>query len=486
MCLTCPPVFTRSLRLPVLSIVGGRTCQTRSLQLTVLNIFGWPPKGGTLNTMHVENWRRIEHIVPFAFSFLLPYLEFWQAVLLCLAAIFYALFVSFRFETTRESERASRFTTGKFFYALSILITILLFFPDTGVIAAGWAALAIGDSFANMAGRRWGRARLPWNPKKSWVGTAAFLAVSIPSCYGALLWHGAWAPALMFCASMAMLAGAVVESLPAVLNDNLTLPIVSSSVLAWLLSSQPFEWSSSESWVVACAVSGGFALAAGLLGLIRWSGALAGGLLGAIVFFCIGPAGFAELLLFFSIGTACTFWGFRQKARSAIAEPNRGRRGVGSTLAKGVLAVLLALGHTLEGPGQVWFAVGFVAALATATFDTVATELGQIYGKFPCNPWTRNRVTPGTEGAVSIQGTLLGFAAALPLVLVPVYGGWFGTTTALICWFAALTAGMIESLLAARTRGLPELNAATRGHWLNFFTTLIGAAIAMMAKAWLE
>jgi uncharacterized protein (TIGR00297 family) len=460
--------------------------------------------------MNVESWRRIEHIIPFAFSFLLPYLKFWQAVLLCVTAIFYALFISFHFETTRESERTSRFTTGKFFYALSILITILLFFPDTGVIAAGWAALAIGDSFANMAGSRWGRARLPWNRKKSWLGTLTFLVVSIPSCYGALLWHSASArhpahvlrlfetssgfsisarypsPALILCVVLAMLAGAVVESLPAVLNDNLTVPIVSSSVLAWLLSSQPFEWSSGQSWILACAVSGGFALAAGLLGLIRWSGALAGGLLGAVVFFCMGPAGFAGLILFFSIGTASTFWGFRQKAKSEIAEPNRGRRGVASTLAKGALAVLLALGHNLEGPGRAWLAVGFVAALATATFDTVATELGQIYGKTAHNPWTWKRVTPGTEGAVSIQGTLLGFAAALPLVLVPVYGGWFGPGTALICWISALFAGIIESLLASRTRGLPEVNAASRGHWLNFFTTAVGAALAMMGKFWLD
>src|SRR5688572_29815180 len=314
--------------------------------------------------MNVENWRRIEHCVPFAFSFLLPYLKLWQAVLLCLTAVFYALFISFHFETTRESERTSRFTTGKFFYALSILITILLFFPDTGVIAAGWAALAIGDSFANTVGSRWGRTRLPWNREKSWLGTLTFLVVSIPSCYGALLWHGAVArhpgPALIFCASMAMLAGALVESLPAVLNDNLTLPIVSSSVLAWLLSSQPFEWSSGQSWILACAVSGGFALAAGLLGLIRWSGVLAGGVLGAFVFFCLGAAGLTELLLFFSIGTASTFWGFRQKAKSGIAEPNRGRRGIASTLANGALAMLLALAHDLEGPGRAWLAVGFV------------------------------------------------------------------------------------------------------------------------------
>src|SRR5688500_5478310 len=120
---------------------------------------------------------------------------------------------------------------------------------------------------------------------------------------------------------MALLSGAVVVSLPAVLNHNLTLPIVTSSVLPWLLSSHHFECRSDLSWILACAVSGGFALAAGLLGLIRWSGALAGGLLGALVFFCIGPAGFAELLLFFSIGTASTFWGFRQKAKSGTAEP---------------------------------------------------------------------------------------------------------------------------------------------------------------------
>ena len=44
---------------------------------------------------------------------------------------------------------------------------------------AGFAAIALmcgGDGLADIAGRRFGRAKLPWNRNKSWVGSLAMFA----------------------------------------------------------------------------------------------------------------------------------------------------------------------------------------------------------------------------------------------------------------------------------------------------------------------
>lgn len=439
--------------------------------------------------MQIEDRRQVEHILPFGFSFLLFYLSFWQAVVLCLAALFYAFFISFHFATTRDSERASRFTSGKAVYALSVLFAILLFFPETGVIAAGWAGLAVGDSFSNLAGRRWGRKRLPWNSSKSSIGLLAFLLTSIPAAYGVLLWHQVEArngsATLLFFAALAMLVGALLETLPAVIDDNLTITLGSAAVLALLLSSQPLKWGPAQNWSMAILVSAGFAVSARWLGLIRWSGALAGALLGALVFGSFGVAGFAQLLLFFVLGTAATLWGFHHKEKRKIAEPHGGRRGAANAVANGAVPALLSLAHLIDGPGRFWLAVGFSAALATAAFDTVATELGQVYGKTPRSSQNWRRVSPGTPGAISIQGTLSGAVAALIVVLITAMAGWFGYWTAVLCWIAAVLGGLMESLLAARSLRLPELRTTARRHWMNFFNTLIGAAIAMMAAFWL-
>jgi uncharacterized protein (TIGR00297 family) len=57
------------------------------------------------------------------------------------------------------------------------------------------------------------------------------------------------------------------------------------------------------------------------------------------------------------------------------------------------------------------FAVG-LAALAEAAADTVSSELGQVIGGRPRLITTLRPVEPGTDGAVSLAGTLAGAAAA--------------------------------------------------------------------------
>ncbi len=57
------------------------------------------------------------------------------------------------------------------------------------------------------------------------------------------------------------------------------------------------------------------------------------------------------------------------------------------------------------------FAVG-LAALAEAAADTVSSEIGQVLGGRPRMITTLQIVEPGTDGAVSLAGTLAGIAAA--------------------------------------------------------------------------
>jgi uncharacterized protein (TIGR00297 family) len=57
------------------------------------------------------------------------------------------------------------------------------------------------------------------------------------------------------------------------------------------------------------------------------------------------------------------------------------------------------------------FAVG-LAALAEAAADTVSSEIGQVLGGRPRMITTLREAEPGTDGAVSLAGTLAGIAAA--------------------------------------------------------------------------
>ena len=191
-----------------------------------------------------ESKRQIEHMLPVGFAFLLRYLTLTQAVLCCVAALAYGLFISPRINRSgiREDEAARGFSIGKVYYALVVLALILIFRNRMHIAAGAWAVLSLGDAASNLAGRAWGRKKLPWSRDKTWIGLAAFV---LPSWAGSLVlvyWTAgglnvalpeAWI--VVAGCGLAAAAGAVVESLSLPVDDNLTSPLAAAGVMATFL-----------------------------------------------------------------------------------------------------------------------------------------------------------------------------------------------------------------------------------------------------------
>ena len=139
------------------------------------------------------------------------------------------------------------------------------------------------------------------------------------------------------------------------------------------------------------------------------SGAIAGWILGCVIIIGGGPPLYVALLAFFIIGTLATKLGYARKARAGLAQEKGGRRGAAHAFANVGVAAICAV--------ACWRGLGFVplfmgiAALATAAADTTASEIGQLFGKRAFLPLSFRRVERGTEGAISIEGTLAGIVA---------------------------------------------------------------------------
>ena len=107
------------------------------------------------------------------------------------------------------------FVTAPIFFALGIMFTLLLFPPLVSYAAI--AVITLGDGFATLFGKTIGRHVFPYNKGKKIEGTIfGFLLASLG--------------ASMFVSPLKALAGAavgmIVESLPAPINDNLTIPLI--------------------------------------------------------------------------------------------------------------------------------------------------------------------------------------------------------------------------------------------------------------------
>jgi uncharacterized protein (TIGR00297 family) len=106
--------------------------------------------------------------------------------------------------------------------------------------------------------------------------------------------------------------------------------------------------------------------------------------------------------------------------------------------------------------------------------DTVGTEVGQAIASPTALLPDLRRVSPGTDGAVSVAGTLAGLAAASVLAAAGFATTLLTALGAVAVVLAACLGTVLESLLGRA--GAPW--RVSNGHVLNFVNTLAGAVAA--------
>jgi uncharacterized protein (TIGR00297 family) len=223
--------------------------------------------------------------------------------------------------------------------------------------------------------------------------------------------------------------------------------------------------------LAALAVTALFAVIAYALGMVSRGGALGGFVVGTAIYASLGPQGFAALALFVVGGSLLTRLGYGRKRRSGTAEAAGGRRGARNALANCGVAVACALLYALTSSDAL--AAAFVASLGAAFADTAESEVGQLYGRTPRLITTLGKVPPGTDGAVSLAGTLAGIAAAaltaalgLTLDLVN------GPASMLLVVLAAFLGTVVDSFVGA-------LAPRVGNELTNILCTLAAAALVV-------
>ena len=422
-----------------------------------------------------EDLRQLEHGLPLAFAFLLPYVDYRLILGLSLLSFFYAAFVSPRWirVTTRDSEREAGFSPGKLYYAFGIMMLLLLFRERLHLAAAVWAVLAVGDAVSNLAGRRWPWFPLPYNREKSLGGFIGFFLAAAVGSWTLLVWNLPQAGVgsnlkLAACCLFGSLVCALAESLPNLVDDNLVIVVVGAGVFPLLLGVPDLIPELAAPWSHAVGINFLLAGLAVTVGWISWRGAAAGVVLGIGVYLSAGPAGHVVLCLFFFLGGFCTWLGRGRKEALGVAEANLGQRGVANVLSKGLVAGILAL--LFFWTDSTVARVAYTGALAAATMDTDATEIGQWLGRAPRDLRSFKPVPVGTPGAVSLAGTLAGLAAALAVSSVPVLWNWVPGPALAAVAAGAIAGNGVESWLAGAGRDAPG-----RHQMLNLYNTLAGA-----------
>lgn len=432
-----------------------------------------------------ELLRKLTHL-GFGFcAVLMAWLSTWQTAAVALAALLFNWLVLPHVGGKSIARDGRGYDAGILLYPFAVLVLVLAFPWNREIAASVWAFLAFGDGSATIAGRLIGGPRIPWNPDKTVSGTCAFLVAGGAAAYAlhSFLADDVTLLPRAVVVFVPLVLAALVETLPLNVDDNVSVPLtgaIAMFALSSVDSTPELVLTGPALWWLA--LNAALATAGYLLRTVDLSGYVGGFLIGAAILLFGGWQLYAVLLLFFAIGTGATKLGFRSKAAAGLAQEKEGRRGIGHAFSNtGVATMLALLMHaTRFNPAILWLAAA--GALATAAADTTASEIGQLIGRRAFLPLTFRRVPPGTEGAISIEGTLAGLAAAVAVAgVAALLGGPAaerftpGAIVAILTG-AAIAGSYLESIAGSwnRTREARVPNGT-----LNFLNTLVGAGLVL-------
>lgn len=219
--------------------------------------------------------------------------------------------------------------------------------------------------------------------------------------------------------------------------------------------------------------------------LLTPAGLLHAWILGIVIWGTLGWRGYAIVMFYFLVGSAVTRIGMAEKEAAGIAEKRSGARGPENVWGSALTGTLCALGAYLASTASspltpelvILFLLGYVASLSTKLADTCASEVGKAYGKRTFLITTFQPVERGTEGAVSLEGTLAGLLGAAAIASLAWAIGLIGSLSIVLCIVAAFIATNLESVIGATLQ--------SKFDWLtnevvNVINTMIGAIVAIL------
>jgi uncharacterized protein (TIGR00297 family) len=226
--------------------------------------------------------------------------------------------------------------------------------------------------------------------------------------------------------------------------------------------------------LIAAAVTGVFAGGAWLLRGVTPGGAVAGFVLALAVFVTAGAGGFLALVSVFVIAWGTTRLGSRRKQMLEMSH-DLGGRSAAQVLANLGAAAFFSVASTML-PERRMVLLMAMAALAEAAADTAGSECGEALSERAYLITSFRAVRAGTNGAVSLPGTLAAMGAALTI-------GAVAAMTRVVAWpmlplvaGAGFLATLADSLLGATL----ERRGMIGNNGVNLAGTLVAGLLVLL------
>lgn len=192
--------------------------------------------------------------------------------------------------------------------------------------------------------------------------------------------------------------------------------------------------------------------------------------MGIIIIFSAGANWLLLIVLFLVMSLLATK--FSKKYKQSLGE-FEGRRTSKNVISNGVVACFMAAfgGYYLP------FVGGFIGAIATATSDTLASEIG-VLDPHPRLITTLQKVDPGTNGAVSVLGTAIGIVGAAIIGVAAYLLGIMPNP--LLAIGVAIISGTVGCFMDSILGAVFENRHLITNEHVNLIATIVGALAGIL------
>ena len=193
-------------------------------------------------------------------------------------------------------------------------------------------------------------------------------------------------------------------------------------------------------------------------------------IMGIIIIFSAGTNWLLLIILFLVMCLLATK--FSRKYKMSLGE-FEGRRTSKNVISNGVVACFMAAfgGYYLP------FAGGFIGAIATATADTLGSEIG-VLDPHPRLITTLQKVDPGTNGAVSVLGTVSGIIGAAIIGIAAYFLGIMPNILPAI--LVSIVSGTVGCFMDSVLGAVFENQGWLTNEHVNLLATIVGAIVGIL------
>ena len=192
-------------------------------------------------------------------------------------------------------------------------------------------------------------------------------------------------------------------------------------------------------------------------------------LMGVIIIFSAGTNWLLLIIIFLIMCLLATR--YSKKYKRSLGE-YEGRRTSKNVISNGVVACFMAAFGGYYMP----FVGGFIGAIATATADTLASEIGVLHQ--PRLITTFQKVDPGTDGAVSVLGTVVGMLGAAVIGVSAYFLGIVPNPYSAI--LVSVISGTIGCFMDSFLGAVFERRELLTNEHVNLLATITGAIVGIL------